>query len=158
MMDLMDEEPQLSNEILKYYVEWAPHRLSTVIIDSCLGAYSQKMALLLLGVVPGVNTAEAAAVPRRPSPTATPVHQRMQSLPMTLQGQAAASSANEVPPKDLFAKALLHLDVGETAAALIVLKSIGSDRIVEFCCANRTLLAQSEPSEQPAPQSESGEQ
>eukprot|EP00727_Mastigamoeba_balamuthi_P013441 m51a1_g872 hypothetical protein (1091) ;mRNA; r:834507-838750 len=128
MMDVMDEDPQLSNEILQYYVNWAPHRLSTVIIDSCLSSYSEKMALLLLGVAPEVGGNEAVAAPRRLSNGGTQA------------AEADAPPQREIPPKDLFAKALLHLDIGETDAALSVLRSIGCSHVVEFCCANSNIL------------------
>lgn len=134
MLPFMAEEPDLSNEILRYYVEFAPHRLSTVIIDSCLAAYSQPLALVLLDLAQQVR-----------SMTAESRRTNLQAVALTSDTAAprtpgAPPADADVPPKDLFAKALLTLDLGENDTALAVLRSMRGAPIVDFCTAKPSLL------------------
>ena len=137
MLPFMAEDPDLSNEILRYYVEFAPHRLSTVIIDSCLSAYSQPLALVLLDLAQQVRTMTAEC--RRTN---------LQAVALTSDSASSASPARpadpardaDIPPKDLFAKALLTLDLGENDTALAVLRAMRGDPVVDFCTAKPSLL------------------
>jgi len=136
MLDCMGADTDLSNEILYYYVEFAPHRLSTVIIDSCLSSYSQKLALVLLDLAQQVRTLEEKS--RRSNVQAFILSSSTsESVPPL---ELSEEQQHEIPPKDLFAKALLTLDMSEDETALSVLHEMRGEPIVEFCTANPSLL------------------
>lgn len=138
MLPFMAEEPDLSNEILRYYVEFAPHRLSTVVIDSCLAAYSQRLALVLLDLAQHVRSMTAES--RRSNLQALPSNSDQLIAAAAASAASSAPQQQDVPPKDLFAKALLTLDLEEYDTALAVLRSMRGDPVVAFCTAKPSLL------------------
>ena len=57
-MAVIDESPELSSQIIKLYKQLAPHKLASVILDSCLQKYDEVQALALLEdleLAPGGN-------------------------------------------------------------------------------------------------------
>jgi hypothetical protein len=51
----VDETPSLSNSILVHYAEYAPEKISFVLLDSVLSQYSLDVALRILEGIPSTS-------------------------------------------------------------------------------------------------------
>ncbi|KAH3743228.1 Hermansky-Pudlak syndrome 3 protein [Pelomyxa schiedti] len=134
-----EEDETTSNYILQHYARYAPHRLSTIVLDSWLSTCSQHSALLLLQHIgtTGNTSLSRSQAPRTQPPTSTP--SGTMSLPPSL---------NELSPKDYFAKSLLHLDVNQLEEAQFCMTCIDPDNLITFCEDNAALLGSPNPDAQ----------
>lgn len=132
MRDYSEETAQLSDAILVYYAEYAPHRLSTVVVDSFVKRYTRTTALALLCLAPSL----VFLTPRER-------RERIASLERcgySLTGLSSAAAALLVTPKDAMACVLEQLALGMRDQSIRMLKRMDPSHIVDFCTSYPHLL------------------
>ena len=123
MENYSDETPQLSDAILGYYAEYAPHRLSTVVIDSFIKRYTKTTALALLCLAPSL----IYLMPRERRAKIASLEKCGYSL------TSLSSGALLVTPKDAMACVLAQLALGMRDQSLRTLRRMDPSHIVDFC-------------------------
>ena len=123
MQAYADETTQLSDAILAYYAEYAPHRLSTVVVDSFLRRYTKTTALALLCLAPGLMP----LTPKERRAKITELEKRGYSL------TSLSSGALFLVPKDAMACVLTQLSLGMRDQAVSMLRRTDPSSIVDFC-------------------------
>lgn len=123
MENYSDETTQLSDAILVYYAEYAPHRLSTVFIDSFIKRYTKTTALALLCLAPSLMCFR-------------PKERRAKISSLEKSGYSLtslSSGAQLVTPRDAMACVLAQLSLGMKDQSVRMLKRIDPSHIVDFC-------------------------
>lgn len=91
-----------------------------------------------------LNDPQHAVQPPRSSSSATsariPQIARSSPLPMGSEEKQVDPALANLEPKDVFAKGLLHLDVGQLDNALEAFSALDSKNLVEFCLNSPSLL------------------
>eukprot|EP01113_Clastostelium_recurvatum_P038209 TRINITY_DN5687_c0_g1_i1.p1 TRINITY_DN5687_c0_g1~~TRINITY_DN5687_c0_g1_i1.p1 ORF type:complete len:1375 (+),score=293.83 TRINITY_DN5687_c0_g1_i1:29-4153(+) len=130
--DLEEDDMELANKVLAHYHNHAPHRLSSVVLDSSLSSYSQSEAVRLLReqLPPPLLIAIAGLK--------TPLSRTIKEK---IMGASAVNFDEKGVDKDLFAMALLYIDQDQWDDALSAFAAINPQNLVDFCVGNPKLLA-----------------
>jgi len=110
---------QTGDEILKLYYKFAPHRLSTLLLESSLKCYTKSYAISLLDKPQNGHEEEED----------------------TEEGNDLVSGWSESSPKDKFVLGLLLLETGNVSKAAKAFTSIEPSCLVEFCVSYPKLFA-----------------
>lgn len=146
-LDSGEDGSHFADAVLRYYAEFAPHRLSTIVLNSHLTGYSHEGALVLLRLVPKLlfisekvrkSLLDTQKIPQASDSAEIGENREEDDSRMTF------IDPQDFLPKDLIAQAVLCHSLGRRKTALKILSGMRPEHIVDLCVANPSLLDLSE--------------
>ena len=124
----------IANSILRFYKNFAPQKLASVILESNLTNYDRDFALQLLESISSDKDGSESTPPRNDNGESS------EHRDCTSPDTPSLLAASAISPKNTFARALLYLENKKIDQAVADFLSVHPHILVEFCVANPTLL------------------